>query len=56
MGGPTTVWLTHLAARLDAAITAVSSLADAGRYYNRLLVGAALRGIAALRQAAPVSA
>jgi len=54
MGGPTTVWLTHLAARLDAAITGSVITADAGRYYNRLLWAAALRGIAALRQAAPV--
>jgi predicted amidohydrolase len=37
MGGPTTVWLTHLAARLDAAITGSVITADAGRYYNRLL-------------------
>ena len=35
--GPTTQWLTHLAARLDAAITGSVITLDDGRYYNRLL-------------------
>ncbi|HUE48214.1 MAG TPA: amidohydrolase [Steroidobacteraceae bacterium] len=37
VGGPTTVWLTQLAARLDAAITGSVITEDGGRYYNRLL-------------------
>ena len=36
-GGPTTVWLTGLAARLDAAITGSVITEEGGRYYNRLL-------------------
>lgn len=35
--GPTTVWLTDLAAELDAAITGSVITAAGGRYYNRLL-------------------
>jgi omega-amidase len=36
-GGPTTAWLTGLAARLDAAITGSVITEEGGRYYNRLL-------------------
>src|SRR6266853_569262 len=35
--GPTTAWLTGLAARLDAAITGSLITEEGGRYYNRLL-------------------
>jgi predicted amidohydrolase len=35
--GPSTVWLAHLAARLDAVITGSVITAAGGRYYNRLL-------------------
>src|SRR5260370_37367886 len=36
-GGPTTAWLTHLAARLDAVIIGSVITEDRGRCYNRLL-------------------
>jgi omega-amidase len=36
-GGPTTTWLTSLAARLDAAVTGSVITLEQGRYYNRLL-------------------
>jgi omega-amidase len=37
VGGPTTLWLTQLAARLDAAVTGSVITLAAGQYYNRLL-------------------
>jgi omega-amidase len=36
-GGPTSAWLTHLAARLDAVIAGSVITEDGGRYYNRLV-------------------
>jgi predicted amidohydrolase len=36
-GGPTTQWLSALAARLDAAVTGSVITLEAGCYYNRLL-------------------
>ena len=36
-GGPTTAWLTALAARLDAAVTGSVITRDGERYFNRLL-------------------
>jgi omega-amidase len=37
VGGPTTLWLTQLAARLDAAVTGSVITLEAGQYFNRLL-------------------